>query len=90
MSVFIVTYDLNRETVRPPLLKKLKDTYPNWAKLSESSYAVSTSSTAQQIHDTVRPLLDSNDNIYVISLRKPYAGFGPPEVNRWLEANLTY
>lgn len=90
MPALLVTYDLNKEVTRPNITKKLKDTYPSWAKLSESSYAISTNSTPEQVVASLRSVLDSNDNIYVISLSKPYSGFGPKDVNDWLENNLTY
>lgn len=90
MPAYIITYDLNREITRPPLLKQIKDSYPSWAKLSESSYAVSTHETAAQIFDRLKPLIDANDNLYIIPLKKPWAGYGPKEVNEWLDSALTY
>ncbi len=66
MSVKLISYDLNREVVRPPLLKTIKETYPNWAKISESSYAVDTVASAQQIFDRLRPLIDSNKSMTMV------------------------
>lgn len=60
MAVYIVNYDLNKETSRPPIVKKIKDTYPTWAKLSESSYAISTYSDVNDVFSTLKPLIDSN------------------------------
>ena len=74
MSVFIVNYDLNKEVNRPHIVKKLKETYPNWARLSESSYAIQTSQSAQQVYNTFAPLLDNNDQLYVITLSAPWWG----------------
>jgi hypothetical protein len=62
--------------------------YPGWAKLSESSYAISTGATPEQVYNNLLKHLDSNDQLYVITLRKPYAGQGSKEVNDWLESNL--
>lgn len=90
MSVLLVTYDLNKEVNRPNITKKLRDGYPSWAKLSESSYAIATSQTPAQVVAFLRPMLDQNDHIYVIPLKKPYSGWGPPDVNTWLDNNLTY
>ncbi|MBC7279836.1 hypothetical protein [Hoeflea sp.] len=88
MAVYIVTYDLNRETSRPPILKDIKE-YP-WAKLSESSYAIETSETPSQVFNRLKEHIDDNDNLYVITLKRPYAGRGPKEVNDWLEPRLPY
>jgi CRISPR/Cas system-associated endoribonuclease Cas2 len=88
MAVRLITYDLNREIVRPNIVKKIKDSYANWAKLSESSYAVATAESVEQVYNRLKPLLDSNDNLYVVNLTKPWTGFGPKDVNEWLERNL--
>ena len=86
MATFLVTYDLNKETRRPKIVDEVKKTA--WARLSESSYAITTTETAASVHQRFKQHLDSNDNFYVITLKKPYSGFGPPDVNKWLEANL--
>ena len=87
MASLLVTYDLNKETKRPNILEDVKSFGP-WAKLSESSYAIQTSSTPKQVYEKLSKHLDSNDNCYVISLRKPFWGRGPQEVNDWLSNQL--
>ena len=88
MATYNITYDLNNETTRPPILKDIK-AYDGWAKLSESSYAIITTETPQQVYNKLKKHLDSDDQLYVISIKKPYAGQGDPEVNEWLDSNLT-
>jgi len=87
VSTYIVTYDLNKESVRPKIVDEVKST-GDWAKLSESSYAIETAETPSAVYDRFAKLLDSNDNFYVISLRRPYHGQGPVEVNNWLASHL--
>ncbi len=86
MAVYLITYDLNRETVRPPVLEKIR-TY-NWQRLSESSYVVSTSQTAAQIYRSFQHMLDSNDDFYVCPLTGPAIGFGRKPVVEWLNRFL--
>jgi hypothetical protein len=91
MAVLIVTYDLNRERTgsdREGLLKYIKS--HSWARLSESSYAIATDKDSATVVGEARAYLDQNDNIYVINLKKPYSGWGPKEVNDWLESSLRY
>jgi hypothetical protein len=89
VSTLLVTYDLNKPGKDyADLLKKIKSY--SWARLSESSYAISTSSDPQTVFNALKPFLDQNDNLYVITLKKPYTGFGPKDVNDWLESNLSY
>lgn len=90
MAVYLVTYDLNKETTRPNIVKHIKDGYSAWAKLSESSYAIKTSNTPSEVFNYLKPMIDDNDNLYVVTLKKPYSGRGPKDVNDWLENNLTY
>ena len=85
----IITYDLNKETKRPPIVKEIKE-IGTWAKLSESSYAVNTTLSVDQVFEKLKPMIDSNDNLYIITLKKPHSGYGPKEVNEWLDKNLTY
>lgn len=88
MATFIVTYDLNNETVRPNIVAEIKKT--SWAKLSESSYAISTTETAEGVFGRLRKYTDDDDNLYIITLKRPYMGRGPKDVNDWLDSNLSY
>lgn len=88
MATYIVTYDLNKEIRRPDIVGAIHK-HDGWAKLSESSYAIATSSTPQQVYNGLLKYLDGDDQLYVITLRKPYYGQGSKEVNDWLANNLT-
>lgn len=88
MATYIVTYDLNKETSRPNIVKEIKTT--SWAKLSESSYAIETTETPESVYNRLAGFIDDNDNLYIISLRRPYFGQGPKDVNEWLADNLVW
>jgi hypothetical protein len=89
MSVKLITYDLDKPGQDyTDLLKEIKSF--SWARLSESSYAVDTDLSPSQLYDRLSPYTDANDTIYVIPLHSPYRGFGPKEVNDWLERHLKY
>lgn len=88
MAVMLVTYDLNKETVRPGLLADLKKKYPNWAMLSESSYAIKAEATPKAVYQNLSHHVDPNDSLYVITLVRPIDGQGDPDVNKWLDDNL--
>jgi hypothetical protein len=89
MAVYIVTYDLNKESARPNIVGDIKKTW-DWARLSESSYAIDTGQTSEEVYNHLSRHLDDNDNLYVISLKRPYSGRGPQDVNDWLERSLTW
>jgi hypothetical protein len=86
MAALLVTYDLYQPGQNYPRLIKAIQAYP-WARLSETSYAIATSATPQAVLESLRPYVSESTNLYVLTLRKPYAGFGPQAVNDWLEKN---
>jgi hypothetical protein len=86
MATYIVTYDLNREVSRPPIVAEIKK-FP-WAKLSESSYAISTLLSPKEVYDRLSGMLDGNDALFVITLNRPWWGQGPKDVRGWLTDNL--
>lgn len=88
MGTYIITYDLNQETRRPPIVQDIRDTWPDHKKLSESSYAISALNTPREIYDHLSRHLDGNDTLYVITLSRPYYGQGPRETNVWLDRKL--
>ncbi len=90
LTVFLITYDLNRETVRPPIVRRIRS-YEAWARLSESSYAISTPQTAAQVYSGLSDLLDNNDSLFVIKLSNPASGWAAdPDVKQWLDQHLTW
>jgi CRISPR-associated endonuclease Cas2 len=92
MAVLLVTYDLNKEgksKVDYNEFYKVRNTYP-YARLSESSYALETNEQPAELYEKLKKLIDPNDHIYIITLKRPYFGFGPKAVNDWLEQRLTY
>ena len=89
MAVYLVTYDLRKEVVRPKIVEAIKK-YDVWAELSESSYAIETTQTREAVYNGLSHLLDNNDQPYLITLKRPYSGQGSQEVNDWLGSQLTW
>jgi hypothetical protein len=87
MPILLITYSLNKSKQDCSELLKNIRSYPH-AQLSESSYAIVTNKTPAAIYAELKPLLDKNDYIYIITLNRPYSGCGLNNVNHWLESNL--
>jgi hypothetical protein len=92
MGVFVVAYDMNKERKgwendRDKLREKIKS-LGGWIMLSESAYAIDTGYTAAQVMAVLKPLIDSNDQVYVITLTAPWAGWGTKLRNDWLIKRL--
>ena len=84
MAILIIVYDLSPVAVSYYDLVSAIKKFP-WAKLSASSYAISTNLTPQTVFNQLRPLMDGSSNLYVITGSKPFTGYGPEAVNKWLQ-----
>jgi hypothetical protein len=71
-------YDKFLETLR---------TYSN-AELAESSYVVSTSDSPTAVYEKLRKHMDQNDYIFIMSVSKPYQGYGAKAAVDWLAKHL--
>jgi hypothetical protein len=89
MNVLLVTYDLHKPGQDYSDVLKVIKSFP-WARLSESSYAIATDKSPDSVFTAIKPYLDANDNVYIINLKRPHSGFGPKDVNAWLDQHLPY
>jgi hypothetical protein len=90
MTVLLVTYDLDRERSSQDyesILKVIKRE-KNWARLSESSYAVKTDRTPRALYEELEQFLDEGDKLLVFTLTKPYYGRHAPKIIDWLAPKL--
>jgi hypothetical protein len=92
MALRMVTYDLIKEKPRgdyESILKIIRaGGAESWRRLSESSYAMDTTKTPQQLYAEFKPHLDDNDNLYILTLCSPWFGQNTKETNDWMTARL--
>ncbi|ESY58294.1 MULTISPECIES: hypothetical protein [unclassified Mesorhizobium] len=84
---YLVAYDLNREVIRPKIVDEVRKT--PWARLSESSYVIETNESVDQVHARFRQYLDANDDFFVLTVSRPYTGYGPKAVIAYLDTKLS-
>lgn len=89
MSLMLVTYDCNRSEQDYSGFFRHIERYSN-VRLSESSYAIITDKTPKAICAELEEFIDEDDNLYVITLKKPYDASGPNLASDWLKKELTY
>lgn len=89
MDVFLITYDLNNPGQNyAQLIKKIKS-YPDWAKISDSSWCVWSAAQSTSIRDSLKVYLDQNDKLLVAKLSGQAAWSGlSSDVSNWLHDNL--
>jgi hypothetical protein len=85
----ILTYDLNKEKTSKDYdgFYKIIKGY-DWAKLSESSYALDTNDSPETIYNKLNPYIDNNDNVLILTLNNPYCGQAPKAVIDWLAQRM--
>lgn len=68
MTVYCVSYDLNKAGQNyNPLYEELKSSPSYWHYL-DSTWLISTSETAEQLSARIRTNIDDNDNLLVIKV----------------------
>lgn len=64
----IITYDLCKSGKNYNDLYEYFRSYPVWARITESTWFISTSKTCTTIRDEISKLTDSDDRIFVAEL----------------------
>ena len=87
MPLLLVTFDPNKPGQDyPNLLDEIKS-YSH-VRLSESSYAIITDKTPGVVCEEMKKYIEANDNLYIVNLKRPYAGYGSGLVTDWLKKEL--
>jgi hypothetical protein len=87
MATLLVTYDTKSPWLDyGGLIRAIKK--HSWVRLTDNVYVIHTSVPAEDIFPILRGFLDDSANLYVLTIRKPFSGFGPGNVNEWLAKNL--
>ena len=89
MPLLLVTYDLNRPEKDYSDLFKHIERYSN-VRLSESSYAIITDKAPKAVCEELKKYVNKKDSVYIITLKRPYDGYGSKFVTDWLWKTLTY
>ena len=89
MPLLLVAYDPdNIEQDHSKLLDRI-EIYSH-VRLTRHSYAIITDKTPETVCGELNKYLEKNDNVYVITLKRPYDGCKPSLTNDWLYKELTY
>jgi hypothetical protein len=87
MSVYCVSYDLNRPGQSyQPLYDELKRS-PFWCHPLDSTWMISTNESAQALTGRLLPKIDQNDRLLVIAVGRERQGWLPKEVWDWFNSH---
>jgi len=89
MNTYVVSYDLINQKNYEGLIEEIKSSYGTWAKPLESFWLVKTSSSASQIRDELKKVLDKDDKLIVIEVGSFCATYNVSnEVTAWIHDNI--
>lgn len=88
MSVYCVSYDLNKAGQNYNALYDELKKSPGWCHPLDSTWLISTRETAQQLSDRLRNHLDNNDTLLVIGVTKEYSGWLPQTTWDWMRQHI--
>ena len=87
MNVLLLIYELNRELdpkVDYSAFFEVRDSYSP-IKISESVYALKTAAeTPSQVRHKLQKSMHADDNLYVMTLKKPYSSRGLKKIFDWM------
>lgn len=90
MNTLLVGYDLNKSGQKyDDLIKRLKQYSKCWHHL-DSTWLIRTEDSHKTVRDTLKKLIDSNDELLVIDVAADaaaWAGFND-EAGQWIRDNL--
>jgi hypothetical protein len=89
MPLLLVAYDPNKPEQDHSALIDRIEIYAN-IRFTQFSYAIITDKTPKTVCAELNKYIDKNDNLYVITLKRPYDAYGPSLTNDWLYKELTY
>ncbi|MGD1044922.1 MAG: hypothetical protein ABR936_06290 [Bacteroidota bacterium] len=87
MPLLLVTFDPDKSGQDYSNLLDEIMSYSN-VRLSDSSYAIITDKTPDVVCEELKKQITANDNLYIINLKRPYAGVGSKLVTDWLKKEL--
>lgn len=89
MTIYLITYDLNKEESSAdykPLLDSLRSLGAH--RYQASAWLANLNNTPQEVHDHFKALMDSNDSLWVSELTKQnYYSGAKSGTNQWLKDN---
>ena len=89
MATYLISYDLRKPGRDYASLYKAIKSYPTWAHLLESEWAVVTDDSAVDVRDHLAHQMDQNDGLTVVTAgATAWRGLSSQEVSDWLKENL--
>lgn len=89
MAAFLITYDLiNKDSGKYEKLIDAIKTYGTWARVTESTWVVTSDDPAAVIRDNLKQHMSADDRLFVLKSGVNAAWSNVRCKNEWLKKNL--
>lgn len=88
MSIYIVTYDLNKQKNYPALFEAIMSAGTDYCHAQDSVWFLESSAGSQAIRDYILLSTDSDDTLFVGQVTSESAWVIPESASNWLMAKL--
>lgn len=85
MSVYCVSYDLNKAGQNYSALYKELESSASWWHHLDSTWLIYTAESAKMLANRLRSHLDDNDLLLVIEVTSEYSGWLPQKAWDWMK-----
>lgn len=85
MSVFLVSYDLNKQGQDYKNLINAIQTYDGYISCLKSQWLIATTKSCDDVCNHLKSKIDKNDSLFIVKLVKPYQGWLSKDVIDWLD-----
>ncbi|MCC5641279.1 hypothetical protein LC593_36890 [Nostoc sp. CHAB 5844] len=89
MTVYCVSYDLNKTGQNYSALYEELKKSPSWWHHLDSTWLIYTSETAEQLSARLLKHIDTNDRLLVIKVVQAYQGWLTEEAWKWINEHVT-
>lgn len=88
MSIYIITYDLNKQKNYPKLYEAIKAAGTAYCHAQDSTWFIQSTAGAAAIRDYLSKAADYDDTLFVGQVTSDSAWALPESVSKWLMAKL--
>jgi hypothetical protein len=88
MTVYIVSYDLNKAGQNYNALYEELKKSSSWWHYLDSTWLISTAESADQLSDRLLAHTDKNDRLLVIKVVRTYQGWLPEDAWEWINEHV--
>ncbi|KAF1680469.1 hypothetical protein [Veillonella sp. R32] len=85
MSVFLISYDLNKQGQNYTDLIKAIKSYNSYCQCLNSQWLIATNDSSNTVYNHLAPKIDNNDRLFIVQVVQPLQGWLSQDVIDWIE-----